>query len=155
MSPKSKWLSLKAWSCTWCVKSENQVADNNECVWVCEATAKSRDGILETMSSFGWERLQESYCRKKRLEMDWLTTATESQWQREEMRMPGGLTAKEDFHSEPEQSLLLLWLLTFYWILVPYVGTRQGTLGGLHWLIMCLVDNEGQGRVLEEGQGAW
>lgn len=28
--------------------------------------------------------------------MDWLTTATESQWQKEEVRMPGGLIASRE-----------------------------------------------------------
>ena len=86
-------MSLKAWSRTWCVTSKNQAGDNSECVWVCKATARSRDGTLWTLSSFGWGRLQESYCRKKRLEMGWLATATESQWQKEGLSMPAGLIA--------------------------------------------------------------
>lgn len=72
--------------------------------------------------------------------MDWLTTATESQWQKE-----GLIATGEDFYSEPEQSLLLWWLLSFYRILVsslyqardacetPWVW--EGTRGGAGCLV--------------------
>lgn len=64
-----------------------------------------------------------------------------------------GLAAtREDFHSEPQQSLLLWWLLSFTesWC---HLCTMHGTLVRLHGLMMCSVDNEGWGRVLGGGAG--
>ena len=115
---------------------------------------------LGTAHSGHCRRLAEDGCKKATVErrdlkwVGWPQPQSHSGRKRDYLCLQDSLPPGEDFHSELEQPPLLVGLLSFYRILVPYVGTRQGTLVGSHWL-MCLVDNEGSGRVVGAGKGVW